>query len=172
MCICTCICVCVCYYFNPGYLFIYLFIFNRFEATLFRFLIVKFVVVVWDFWDRVPLVLAILDHECYIYQVGLKFTEILLSLLPKCWDLRRVPPHPANFKLKKIFYVYECFAWMYVCLPHAFLVPMEDIGGHQFPWNCNYWQLWATVCSGKQNWAVFETDKHSLPPSHLSSSTW
>jgi len=31
---------------------------------------------------------------CSVQQIGLELTEICLSLLPKCWYQRHVPPHP------------------------------------------------------------------------------
>lgn len=42
------------------------------------------------------------------------------------------------------FYVYECYSCMYVCVPHASLVPSEIRRGHRIPWKWNY-GLWATM---------------------------
>lgn len=34
-----------------------------------------------------------------------------------------------------LFNVYRCFVCMYICMPHAYLVPREARRGHQIPWN-------------------------------------
>ena len=38
-------------------------------------------------------------------------------------------------ELERLFYVYKCFACMYVCVSHACLVPAEVKRGHLIPWN-------------------------------------
>lgn len=40
-----------------------------------------------------------------------------------------------------IFYVYNYFACMYVCVPVLCLVPIEVKRGQCVPWNCTYRQL-------------------------------
>lgn len=36
------------------------------------------------------------------------------------------------------------FACLYVCVLHAYLVPVEDRRGHEILWNCSYRQLWVS----------------------------
>ena len=45
----------------------------------------------------------------------------------------------------KKLYMYSCFAWTYVCVPHECLVPTEVRRGLQIPWNWSYGWVWATV---------------------------
>lgn len=35
------------------------------------------------------------------------------------------------------FHVPECFTYMYICVPHVYLVPMRARRGYQSPWNWN-----------------------------------
>jgi hypothetical protein len=44
-----------------------------------------------------------------------------------------------------IFYVHECFAGMYVCIPLARLVSSEVRRQQGIPWNWSYNGLWATM---------------------------
>ena len=37
-----------------------------------------------------------------------------------------------------LFYLYECFAYIYVYVPYAHLVPAETRRGHQIPWSWSY----------------------------------
>jgi hypothetical protein len=37
--------------------------------------------------------------------------------------------------------MFGCFAYMYVCVPHRFLVPMEDRRGCCTSWNWSYGRL-------------------------------
>lgn len=44
-----------------------------------------------------------------------------------------------------LFYVYGCFAQMYVCIPHACRVPVDGRRICQIPWNWSYWWLWVVM---------------------------
>lgn len=46
---------------------------------------------------------------------------------------------------KTYFYVYGCFARIYICVPPMCLVPKEDRREHQTHWRWNYGQSWATI---------------------------
>lgn len=48
-----------------------------------------------------------------------------------------------TFYFFTFFYVFECFAWMYVCDPHACLV--EARRGCQVPWNWTCGWLWMAM---------------------------
>lgn len=43
------------------------------------------------------------------------------------------------------FYIHRCLAYIYVCVPHVCLLPMEAKRGHQIPW---YWGYrWKPPCA-------------------------
>ena len=46
-----------------------------------------------------------------------------------------------GFKYIYIYISYECFARVYVCLPHACLVARKAKRGYQILWDWNYRQL-------------------------------
>ena len=64
------------------------------------------------------------------------------------------------FKIFLKCYVYECFASIYGCAPHVWLVPKEAGKGHWIPWYCSYRWLWATM------W-VLRTELSSSAKVHL-----
>lgn len=66
--------------------------------------------------------------------------------------------------------MYECFTFMYVCVPYACLVPMEIRKGYQDSWNwSSRWLLTIRLVLGTQSSPKATNNKCSQPLSHLSS---
>jgi hypothetical protein len=114
------------------------------------------------FWDKVSLCSPGCPGTHSVDQAGFKLREIHLPLPLMCWDKRHVSPylswnllflrqgltvlprwalHSLILFFLDLFYVYECFACVYVCVLHVWL-PTEVRQGYQISWNWSYGWLW------------------------------